>query len=84
MTRSFMCHIRPLRGLGFFTKIRYPPSPSATPSGIKVFALCAGYTQILARLGSLLQDSYLPEEEGFSITSCSTVDTKGIPVTPTS
>ena len=23
-----MCHIRPLRGLGFSPKIRYPPSPN--------------------------------------------------------
>ena len=57
---------------------------TAPPSGIKVLALCAGYTRILARLGSPLQDSHLPEEEGFCTTSCTLGDTKGIPVTLTS
>ena len=51
--------------------------------GIKVFALCAGYAHILARLRSPLQGFCLPKEGGFGTPSSSTCDTKDMHVTLT-
>ena len=74
-------HLGPFGASVFLRKAAIIRRLTAPPSGIKVLALCAGYTRILARLGSPLQDSHLPEEEGFCTTSCTLGDTKGIPVT---
>ena len=76
-------HLGPFGASAFLRKAAIIRRLTAPPSGIKVLALCAGYTRILARLGSPLQDSHLPEEEGFCTTSCTLGDTKGIPVTQT-
>ena len=59
-----MCHTRSLWGLGFSAKIRYPPPPNGATCwpGFKVFALCAGYAHILARLRNPLQDFCLWKE----------------------
>ena len=50
-----------------------PPSPNGSTHwpGFKVFALCAGYAHILARLRSPLQGFCLPKEGGFSSLSYS-------------
>ena len=49
--------------------------------GIKVFALCAGYAQIIARLRSPLQGFCLPKEGGSGSSSGSNSDTIASPVT---